>query len=279
MIPLVGIIAFFTVLCLSLMVTKIATIALTYTGLSRQAALFQARSAFTGTGFTTREAEKVVDHPLRRQIIMALMVARSAGLVTIVLSLILSFAESPEFSRLARLGWVGGGAVVLWLLAQSRFVDRMLSRAVHWSLRRWTDLDTRDYARLLNVYGPYQVNEFRVKEGDWLAGKRLADCRLPDEGVSVLGIYREDGTYVGVPRMNTEIYAGDTVVLYGRSKVLRELTFRQNDPDGEQAHEKAVEDQRDHDSKQERDDRQYRRKKAKKGITKERILGGQEYFL
>jgi hypothetical protein len=226
LIPLVGIIAFLTVLCLSLMVTRIATVALTYNGLSRQAALFQARSAFTGTGFTTSEAEKVVDHPLRGQIIMALMVARSAGLVAIVLSLILSFAESPEFSRLARLCWVGGGAVALWLLAQSCYLNQMMSRAVHWSLRRWTDLDTRDHARLLNIYGPYQVNEFRVKEDDWLAGKRLRDCRLPDEGVTILGIYRDDGTYVGVPRMNTKIYAGDSAVLYGRSQVLRELTFR-----------------------------------------------------
>ena len=264
MIPLVGIVAFLTVLFLSLLVTKIATVALTYTGLSRQAAQFQARSAFTGTGFTTSEAEKVVDHPLRRQIIMTLMVARSAGLVTIVISLILSLAESPEYSRLARLGWVVGGAAALWLLAQSRFVDRIMSRAIHWSLQRWTNLDTRDYASLLNVHGPYQVTEFRVKEGDWLAGKRLNDCRLPDEGVTVLGIYRDDGSYVGVPRFDTKIYAGDAVVLYGRSRVLQELPLRRDDPDGQQAHRKAVSDQKDHESRQERDEQKYRRKKEKR---------------
>ena len=55
-----------TVLSLSLFVTQLATIALTYTGLSLEAARFQARSAFTGTGFTTSEAENVVDHPVRR---------------------------------------------------------------------------------------------------------------------------------------------------------------------------------------------------------------------
>jgi hypothetical protein len=57
LIPLVGIIAFLTVLFLSLTVTKIATVAITYNGLSRQASRFQARSPFTGTGFTTSEAE------------------------------------------------------------------------------------------------------------------------------------------------------------------------------------------------------------------------------
>jgi Trk-type K+ transport system membrane component len=40
-------------LLLSLLITRIATIALSVTGLSRETARFQARSAFTGVGFTT----------------------------------------------------------------------------------------------------------------------------------------------------------------------------------------------------------------------------------
>lgn len=190
---------------------------------------------------------------MRRRIIMTLMVARSAGLVTIVISLILSFGGSGEFSRLARLGWVIGGMVLFWLLARSRFLDHSMSRGIHWSLQRlqrWTDLNTRDYASLLNVHGSYQMIEIRVKKGDWLAGKRLRDCRLPEEGVTVLCIYRSDGTYVGVPRSDTEIYAGDTVVLYGHSKALRNLSFRRDDPSGQQAHEEAVSDQKSRESRQ-----------------------------
>jgi Trk-type K+ transport system membrane component len=56
MVGVVGIIALFTVLALSLFITRLATTALAATGLSWQAARFQARSAFTGTGFTTSEA-------------------------------------------------------------------------------------------------------------------------------------------------------------------------------------------------------------------------------
>jgi hypothetical protein len=64
---IVGIIALLTVLVLSLLITRVATVALTMTGLSQEAARFQARSAFTGTGFTTKEAEDVVNHPVRRR--------------------------------------------------------------------------------------------------------------------------------------------------------------------------------------------------------------------
>ena len=61
------------VVALSMFVTKAATIALMHTGMSRERARFQARSAFSGAGFTTSESEVVVKHPVRRRIIMVLI--------------------------------------------------------------------------------------------------------------------------------------------------------------------------------------------------------------
>src|SRR6056297_2866304 len=111
MVGIIGIIAALTVLGISLVITRIASTALSLTGLSWEAARFQARSAFTGTGFTTHEAEKIVSHPLRRKIIMWLMVARSAGFLSIIISLILSFGstEDDPATRLMRLSWLVGG--------------------------------------------------------------------------------------------------------------------------------------------------------------------------
>lgn len=50
---------------LSLLITRFATVALTVTGMTRESARFQARSALTGAGFTTQESEAVVSHPGR----------------------------------------------------------------------------------------------------------------------------------------------------------------------------------------------------------------------
>jgi len=58
---------------ISLLITRVATVAFVLTGMSQEAARFQARSALTGTGFTTTESESVVGHPVRRRIVMALM--------------------------------------------------------------------------------------------------------------------------------------------------------------------------------------------------------------
>ncbi|AQT70130.1 potassium/proton antiporter [Anaerohalosphaera lusitana] len=261
MFGVIGVIAFLTALGLSLVITRVATVALTMTGLSQQAARFQARSAFTGTGFTTSEAEQVVNHPVRRQIIMLLMVVRSAGFVTIIISLILSFSgPEAEGRRLLLLFWILGGVAVLWLLAVSKLMDKYLEIAIQKLLTKWTDLDTRDYASLLRLSGDYSVNELKMKSDDWLVGKQLKDCRLRNEGVTILGILRADGTYVGVPYPDTEIYEGDTLILYGRSDNLRELDTRPSSPSGDAAHEEAVNTQ--NRKKQEQDQQEAKSKKA-----------------
>lgn len=90
-----AVISLLVVLTLSLLITRIATVALTHTGLSRDSARFQARSAFTGVGFTTTESEKVVNHPVRRRILMMLMLLGNAGIVTVVASFMLTFVEQP----------------------------------------------------------------------------------------------------------------------------------------------------------------------------------------
>ncbi len=89
-----AIVSLLVVILLSLLVTRVATIALTLTGLSEEVARFQARSAFTGCGFSTRESEQVVNHPVRRRIMLMLMLLGNAGIVTAVSSLVLAFVSA-----------------------------------------------------------------------------------------------------------------------------------------------------------------------------------------
>ena len=57
------------VLTIWLFILWFGSVALEATGMERARARFQAMSALTGTGFTTREAENIVGHPRRRLII------------------------------------------------------------------------------------------------------------------------------------------------------------------------------------------------------------------
>ncbi len=255
---IIGIIALLTVLGLSLFITRLATVALAMTGLSREAALFQARSAFTGTGFTTGESEQIVQHPVRRRIIMLLMIVRSAGLVTVVISIVLSFVGTGDNAeRMIRLALLVGGVGALLGVVHLPAVTRGLEWLIGRALNRWTDLDVRDYARLLKLSGDYSVTELHVKEDDWVAEKELRECDLIEEGVTVLGIERKDGDYVGAPRGSTQVHAGDTLLLYGRSETLDDLDRRAGGGAGDIAHERAVGDQQRHMEQQDRQEREH----------------------
>lgn len=103
---------------LSLLITRVATEAMVLTGLSQQAAQFQARSAFTGAGFTTQESEQAINHPVRRQIIMWLMLLGNAGIVTVVSSLVLTFVSTTGYRQTAIRGaLLGIGILILWAVA------------------------------------------------------------------------------------------------------------------------------------------------------------------
>lgn len=252
---MVALASLLVILTVSLLITRITTVALTLTGLSHQAARFQAYSAFTGVGFTTSESEKIVNHPVRRQIVLVTMLLGNVGVITTVSSLILTFIQL-EGSRegFTRLMWLAGGLAVLWLAATSQWVSHHLSRLISWALRHWTDLDTRDYANLLNLSGEYRVAEIRVQSDDWLTNRSLADLDLGQEGVLVLGIYRADGDYVGAPVGETYIRPDDTLILYGRSPLLAELDERQRGATGELAHKEAIATQKDVLAEQARQD-------------------------
>lgn len=244
-----SVITVIVVVIMSLLVVRVATVALVLTGLSKDLARFQARSAFTGAGFTTTESEQVMRHPVRRRIIMLLMLLGNAGLVTAATSLIISFTNlDQEKGGLTSSIWfrllvLAGAITLLWLAAYSKWLDRQLTRLIALALARWTNLEVRDYAALFHLTGDYAVIELQVQPGDWLADKNLAKLNLNEEGVLVLGIERQDGDYVGAPRGKTSIRPYDTLLLYGRQKVLDDLDERRGGPEGNRKHFESVVEQ------------------------------------
>ena len=233
---MVAVITLVVIVTLGLVITRIATVALTMTGMSLEHARFQARSAFTGTGFTTSEAEAVVGHPARRRIVMVLMLVSGAGAVSVIGTLILSFAGVDSAAGgLERAAVIVLALVGLLLLFRSAPVDRGLRRVIERVLRRVTDFDVRDYAALLHLRGQWRVAQLPVEADDWIASSPLGDLRLPDEGVAVLGVERAEGSWVGAPSDDLHLQVGDVVVLYGRQTMLEDIAARAHGEEGEQA--------------------------------------------
>lgn len=238
---MIAIVSLLVVVTLSILVTRIATIALVHTGLSRQSARFQARSAFTGAGFTTHESERVVDHPVRRRIVLLLMLFGNAGIITAVSSLILTFVGDSGGDSIAwKVALLALGLGSLWAAASSRWVDRQLSTFISRALERFTELDVQDYASLMHIEGGYRLAQIEISRGHWLADQSLAESRAGDEGVVILGIRRADGTFLGAPHGRTIVAAGDTLIVYGDMEAIEGLSLRSPTREGDLEHREAV---------------------------------------
>ncbi len=236
-------VTFLLVVLFSMIVVRIGTKALEKTGLSHDVAGFQALSAFTGVGFTTSEAEYVVNHPIRRRIIKWLMLLGSAGLTSAIASLVLTFVgNTPGEMATNGLGLlIGLGA--LYLFSRSHLLDKLLGKFIEWASTRWTRVKIIDYEHVLGLSRGYGISIIRVRPGCWLDGKTLKEARLREEGVMVLGVYRQTPqgeVYIGAPKPDFRLRAGDRLVCYGPEEVLEKLPERIRGPRGDLEHAIAV---------------------------------------
>lgn len=250
-----AVISLLVVITLSVLATRIGAIALVHTGLSKEAAKFQARSAYLGVGFTTQESEMVVNDPVRRKILTILIFLGNAGIITTISSVIFSFIsieESGFFSTEVLV--LLSGLILLIVLARSSFIDRKLSELIDKALKRYTDLDIKDYYSLLHLEENFRVSEIKVKEEDWLNRKTLNQLKLDEEGIRVLGIKRADGKYLGAPVGKTEIKESDIIILYGKIKSLQSLENRKEGSGGDEEHHQAVSQEEERKKREDKED-------------------------
>jgi hypothetical protein len=180
-------------------------------------ARFQARSAFTGAGFTTSESEAVVNHPIRRRLIALLMVMGNLGLITVLGTFIVSFVatENSMAAMTRQILWLLGAIALLWFIALNPFADRVMCASIGWLLQRTTSLGQQGPTELLQVTNGYSVAEHAVVSGNGLDGITLADLSAPYRGFMILGIEHASGRYSSAPAPGMRLGAGDRVVLYG----------------------------------------------------------------
>ncbi|MCF8236362.1 MAG: TrkA C-terminal domain-containing protein [Bacteroidales bacterium] len=226
MVPLLSVIL---ILIFSIIITKVATAALVNTGLSQKAAKFQARSAFTGCGFTTSEAEKITQHPIRRKIVQVMMLLGNAGIVTVIASLLLTFVNQDEKSLPAyfNLIIIAGSVILLAIITSSRSIDKWLDKVINMTLGKITKLNIRDYSALHKLSYDFQIAELHVRKEDWINGKKVSEC-IPEQcEVKLLGIEKPTWEYIGFPKEDHIIEENDLLILYGREGAIRELDVKE----------------------------------------------------
>ena len=207
---------------ISFIVVRIGALALQFTGMEATSARFQALSAFTGTGFTTTEAERVVRNRTRRRIITVLVILGNAGLVAIIGSLVVSFTQVTGYGWFfIRLAVIIVGIFILYRLVLASQVG---NRVLHWMgrpLARRMMRSAPEVEEVFSVGKDWGVSLVTVKEDSKKIGSSLTDIAGAGD-IDVLAIYRAEVTLTK-PGRDERLASGDRLLVYASGKSIKQF--------------------------------------------------------
>ena len=190
--------AAFTVMAiftLSTIIVRIASTIMRLTGLPDNVARFQSLSAMTGTGFTTRESELIVNYPIRRRVLMTLMIIGNLGLVSVVSTFVVTFSAMAN-----------------------PVVDGLLCRFLSWFLLRTTSLGKRRFVRLLSLDDEMTIAEHHLRP----RGPVMLGELIPDHiDLSVVMIRGAETRHPSRLEDEIEIEPSETAVCFGKEDMHR----------------------------------------------------------
>ena len=205
---------------LSYLAVRAGAIALMMTGMEQSKARFQALSAFTRAGFTTKEAELVINHPQRRRIITWLIIVGNAGLVAIIVTTTSSIATSTGYNLPITIVAIITGAFLLYILAgRSRFA-RWWDNFIENRLVKSQALEEGVTEDLLHLSEGYGVVKLIVTRESIFVGHSLRDVNTADNEFFIIGIERGK-EWISLPRAREVISDGDRLIIYGNLNTLK----------------------------------------------------------
>lgn len=206
----------------SFIVVRIGGFALQLTGIEPDVARFQALSAFSGTGFTTREAERVVGNKTRRRIVTILIILGNAGMVTVIATLVASFTQVSGYMWFfIRLAIIIGGIFGLYQLIIRSNVGR---RIPGWLQRPVMNRILRvapAVEEIFHVEKDWAISLVMIKGSSNIIGLSVADITA-EEDTEVLAIDRA-GTYLTRPNWDERIAEGDRLLVYANRKSVKRI--------------------------------------------------------
>jgi len=228
---------FVIVLTVSFVIVRIGAIAFQLTGLEWSLAKFQSLSCFTGTGFTTKEAELITGNRQRRRIASVLMVLGNAGLVILIASLAASL--NPEETIITRLSisympfpipkeiavLINSLVIILVvygvykLFANPKFSNKLTTFLRHRITKRQL-LKPVSFEELAVATGGYGVSRTEVCPDSPILNKTLAESGLRKNDITVLAIIRNDVT-IPNPTADSIIQQGDELISFGKLENIR----------------------------------------------------------
>jgi hypothetical protein len=194
------------------------------TGLDRETARFQALSAFTGTGFTTRVSQRVVGQPVRRRITSTLIILGYGGTASVIASLVTSINVQSGTSTLINLSLLVVAGLVVWLVLRAigpLLVGDVIRRIL---VPRMTG-DTVPHEELLLYKAGFGITRIEIPSKSKVIGKTLRELDLRGQNMQVLAV-EENNVVHPIPDPDWSFKQGNHLIVYGEVRKVKEVFAR-----------------------------------------------------
>jgi hypothetical protein len=202
-----------------MLVIEIAVILMRSTGLDHDISRFQVVSLMTSTGFTTKESELVLGHPVRRRIGMFLILFGVFSFAVMISSISSILVPHFRFTYLAAISV--GLAVLLAILRLPAVREKLVERMTKPLEQKYEVHELPIDEVMLHTENDVFV-DIPIGENSAMTGHTLDALAESDQDVNLLFIKR--GTVnIREHRMQTDIEAGDVLYVYGDKQAIHQL--------------------------------------------------------
>ena len=195
-------------------IVRIATVVLKFTGMDERTARFQAISAFTGTGFTTQEAETILDDRIRRKTIIVLMVLGKVGIVSMIAGLFLSFGKDNLGADLEKALILLAFIFILYKITTLKGFSNALNKFIEKRIVIGKIVKQKTLEELFNLPQGYGLAQLAITSKSKESGLTLAEAGFSKRDILVLSIERKD-QLIAFPHAKDTIDKGDRLLCYG----------------------------------------------------------------
>ncbi len=190
-----------------LLILWVGAIALEATGMERSKAFFQSLSALSNTGFTTRQAEDIVEYPRRRRIVSWLIFLGCVGITAFLFLMILYVKAGIAAPSATHIGIIAGSLVILIILIWTgviRWLATIVLKVFH---------KGPVSVELLHQSDDYAVARIKITEKNKTG---LTVGKFQKDDLAVLAIER-GGKVISSPKDAETLQAGDYLLCYGKT--------------------------------------------------------------
>ena len=184
------------------------------TGLDDKTARFQAISAFTGTGFTTNEAEIILEDEIRRKTVIVLMVLGKVGIVSMIASFFLSFGKDNLRADLEKALLLLLFIYILYRITNLKGFGRTLNRFIEKRIIARGIVRQRTLEELFHLPKGYGIAQLTITKESSEVRLTLAEAGFIKKDILVLSIERKN-KLISFPHAHDIIEEGDKLLCYG----------------------------------------------------------------